>query len=291
MSWNIARVLAWSSDYLGQKGSGSPRLDADLLLADVLGVERIRLYTDPERPLEPSELERYREHIARRATGQPLAYLLGHREFYGRRFRVGPGVLVPRPETELLIEVALGCLPPAGDAEIWAADLGTGSGNIAITLALQRPDLHVLASDVSEVALGFARENACALEVKDRVSFVEGDRLAPFAASDRVGRLTILVSNPPYVSRDEQGRLGFGVERHEPSEALFPGDGDALSFYRTLAAEAPQLLLPDGWLACEIGAGQAAAVSELFRASLEQVQVKKDLAGIPRVVFARARSR
>ncbi|MEQ8763257.1 MAG: peptide chain release factor N(5)-glutamine methyltransferase [Planctomycetota bacterium] len=289
MSWTITRVLAWSADYLTQKGSASPKLDADLLLADVLGIERVHLYTDPDRPLQPGELAKYREHIARRATGFPLAYQLGHREFYSRRFEVGPGVLVPRPETELLIDVALEHLPEhEGEGEeVWACDVGTGSGNIAITLAAEREHLNVLAIDMSEKAIEYATKNASALDVADRVRIVRGDRLEPVRAQGLEGKLALIVSNPPYVSKDDRGRLGFGVERHEPNEALFP-ESDPLSFYKTFAAEAPRLLKPGGWLVCEVGQGQAEAVAKLFEATLTAIDIRKDLAGIARVVAGRS---
>ena len=278
-AWTIRRLVDWMAKDFAARGLPSARLDADLLLAHALGKERIALYLDLDRPLSESELTDVRELVRRRRAREPIAYITGRREFWGRGFRVTPAVLVPRPETETLVERALALLDP--DANGRVLDLCTGSGCIGITLACERASIRVDATDISADAAAVARENAAALGVPDRVTVLVGDLFAPVDAD---ARHVLVTANPPYVADRELAALEADVAKHEPKVALAAGD-DGLATIRRIAAEAPQHLSPGGTLLCEVGAGQAASVVALFeRAGLREVKTHRDLAGVERVV-------
>jgi release factor glutamine methyltransferase len=278
--WTIQRVLAWTSEFFERKAIDSPRLTAELLMAESLGCDRVRLYIDFERPLNKDELARYRAMVERRASGEPTYYLTGRREFYGRSFRVDPRVLVPRPETEHLVEAALERLP--ADATGPVLDLCTGSGCIGLTLAAERRGLQVVATDLSAGALEVARTNAAALGVEGRVELLQGDLYAPVAGR----RFAMIVSNPPYVPSAEIDGLSAEVKR-EPRGAL-DGGADGLDFVRRIAAGTREALEPGGWLLLEIGDGQGAAtVAILEGAGLVQAEARPDLAGLDRLALAR----
>ncbi len=248
------------------------RLDAQVLLAHVLGVTRGRLLSHPEAPCSAAQALQYEELLGRRAAGVPLAYLVGHREFWSLELAVNPGVLVPRPETELLVERAL-TRGPTTAARV--ADLGTGSGAVALALASERPDWHVVATDISAAALAVARANATALGLS-RVEFRHGDWYAALAGE----LFDLLVSNPPYVAAADPALLQL---RHEPQLALTPGE-DALESLRTLAAGAASHLALGGWLMLEHGASQGAQVrSALVLAGFRHVRSHRDLAGHERM--------
>lgn len=280
--WTIRRVLEWSAKDLAQRGAESPRLDAELLVAEALGIDRVGLYLDLDRPLGRPELDRIRPLIERRRTREPVAYILGRREFWGRTFEVTAAVLVPRPDTETLVERALALLPP--DAEGAMLDLGTGSGILAVTLAAERPTIHADAVDLSAEALAVARRNAARHQVIERITFFEGDLFAPLP---RERAYDLVVSNPPYIPEDEVPVLAPEVARWEPRLALAAGK-DGLAVLRRIAAESVSRLRPGGRVLVEIGAGQAEAVRALFAQNeLGEILVHKDLAGIDRVVEAR----
>ena len=226
-------------------------------------------------------MTRYREHIRRRAAGEPVQYILGQTEFYGRDFRVTPAVLIPRPETEVLVERVLERIEGIQDPIV--ADIGTGSGVIAVTIAAERPDARVTATDISPDALAIARENASVHECADRIDFREGDLLAPLGEE----RCHAVVSNPPYVADADRETLQREVRDHEPSEALFGGP-DGLAIIRRLVESAPEHTLPGGIVAFEIGAGQADAVRSLWHDAAPDwdVEVARDLAGVERIVIA-----
>ncbi len=248
------------------------RLDAQLLLAHVLGITRARILAHPEAPCSAAQVAKYRELLARRASGEPLAYLVGHREFWSLDLAVGPMVLVPRPETELLVERAL-ARGPAGPARV--ADLGTGSGAIALALASERPQWHVVATDVSAGALEQARGNAATLGLA-RVEFRLGDWYAALAGE----MFDLLVSNPPYVAAADPALV---LLQHEPRLALTPGD-DALQSLRTLAEGAAMHLALGGWLMLEHGADQGPGVrAALVLAGFRHVRSHRDLAGHERM--------
>ena len=277
-----AALLREAAAALEAAGVPAPERDAERLLRHVTGWDRAAVVALPDAPVDEEAAARFRALVARRAARVPLQHLVGTQAFWRHDFLVTPDVLVPRPETEVLVETALGLLRGASRPVI--VDVGTGSGCIALSLAAERPGAEVHAVDVSTAALAVAVENARRLGLEDRVVFHDGDLLAPVAALR--GRADLVVSNPPYVDAADRDTLEPEVRDHEPAMALFP-PGDALLFYRRLAAEAPTLLRPGGWLAVEVGAGQAAAVAALFdHAGLAAAAPTADLAGIPRVVAA-----
>jgi len=257
-------------------GTDTPRLTAEVLLAHILGVSRTRLLSRPEQPIAPEALAEYNRLLARAATGEPLAYLTGHREFYGLDFLVDSCVLVPRPETELIIDLALSSNP------LSILDIGTGSGCLAITLAKQIPSAHVTAVDISPDALAVARLNAQHHSVADRLTFVESDLLSSVVRPP--SPVALLVTNLPYIASDELRQLP--VSKHEPALAL-DGGPDGLALIRRLLADAPRLMAPNGRLLLEIGSTQGQAAAALARAAFptaEAVGVHPDLAGLDRVV-------
>ncbi|MGH8667153.1 MAG: peptide chain release factor N(5)-glutamine methyltransferase [Burkholderiales bacterium] len=255
--------------------AGLDPVDARVLLQQVLGIPHAALLAHDERVLSEDERRRFAALAARRADGEPVAYLLGWREFYGRRFAVGPAVLVPRPETELLIDQALQRLPPAARVEM--LDLGTGSGNIALTLALERPRCALTAVDASGCALAMARENARTLGAGN-IEFLQGDWYGP--VTDR--SFDLVVSNPPYVAETDP-HLGLGDLRFEPASALRAGP-DGLAAIRQIVARAPEYLRANGWLLFEHGYDQAHACRSLLgEAGFVDVTTASDLAELPRV--------
>ena len=274
----VAAVLAEGVRRLADSPAGAepgatPDLDAQLLLAHALGVARARLKSHPQEPAEPLRVRRYQELLARRAAGEPLAYLTGRREFWSLELAVTPAVLVPRPETELLVERAL-ALRAAGEGCV--VDLGTGSGAVALALAAERPRWQVTATDVSAAALAVARANAARLGLG--VEFREGSWFAPLAGA----RFDLVVSNPPYVAADDPALASPALAR-EPRLALTPG-ADGLACLRAIVRGAPQHLAPGGWLVLEHGAAQAAAVRhELVLAGFHYVRSHRDLGGHERV--------
>jgi release factor glutamine methyltransferase len=277
--WTVESLLKWATDDFRARGIESPRLDAELLLCRALGTTRIQLIVDAKRPLAEAELTAMRELVKRRRTREPMAYILGEREFYGRPFRVDRRVLVPRPDTETLVGVAL-ARSRAVSLSMRALDLCTGSGCVAITLARERPTATVFACDVSDDALAVARENALRLGAYN-VAFVRGDL---YAAVDPPRRFDVVTANPPYVASGEIASLMPDVRDHEPRLALEGGD-DGLAVVRRVVAEAPAHLARGGVLAVEVGAGQAPAAAGLLAAAgLADVEVERDYARIERVV-------
>jgi len=287
--WTVGRLLAWTTDWLAARGSDAPRLDAEVLLAHVRGCPRIALYTAFDVPVGEAERARFRELVKRRGDGEPVAYLVGNREFFSLSFAVTPAVLVPRPETEgLVVRVLDLCRRPAGAAERpRVLDVGTGSGAIAVTLAKHLPQAEVVAGDVSAAALEVARGNAARHGVADRVEFVECDLLDhPRLA----GPWDVIVSNPPYVREDEFDALPRDVRMHEPRGALVAGP-TGVEVVGRLAAAAAARLAPGGWLVVEVGPAVATAAAALLaaEAALEPGPTLKDLAGLPRIIQARRR--
>ncbi len=276
--WTSLKLLAWTQGYFARAGVASPRLDAELLLAHVLSCDRVRLYLDFDKPLGAAELAAYRELVRRRAEGEPVAYLTGAKEFHGRRFRVDARVLVPRPETELLLEAALPALPADGAA----LDLCTGSGALAVTLKLERPGARVTATDLSAEALEVAAANAAALGAE--VELRQGDLFA--ALPSPPPRFDVVVANPPYVPSGEWQGLPREVRR-EPRLAL-DGGPDGLRLLSRIAAEAPRFLAPGGLLVAEMHESHLEALPRLCReAGFASAEARRDLAGLPRLVVAR----
>jgi release factor glutamine methyltransferase len=276
--WTIRRVLTWAADDLRKRGSTSPRLDAELLLGRVLKLDRVGLLIDADRPLAKAELSQYRDLYQRRRAGEPVAYLLGVREFYGRPFRVDRRVLIPRPDTETLVEVALERTRHIS-LSARALDLCTGSGCVAISLALERPTTRVLAADISPDALAVAEENAIRLGAYN-AGFVLSDLFAAFARA----RFDLITANPPYITEGELPTLAVDIRGYEPTLAL-TGGPDGLDVLRRITAEAPARLDEGGVLAVEIGADQGEAVRALFEAAgFREIATRKDYGGHERVI-------
>jgi release factor glutamine methyltransferase len=283
--WTVQRVLAWMTQDFAALSIPAPRLDAELLLCRALECDRVRLYMDMQRPLDARELEVVRALVVRRRRREPVAYILGRREFYRHSFEVTRDVLIPRPETEVLVDRALELLA-RGAAR--AVDLCTGSGAIAITLALERPELEVDATDISEAALTVAARNAGRLGVADRVHFHRGDL---FVALPEPRRYALVVANPPYVADGEWNALAPEIRGHEPRGALLSGP-EGLDVLTRLCASAATWLAPGGSLLFEVGQGQAPRVMALLSAQnrWDEVLAHKDLSAIERIVGARLRS-
>ncbi len=274
--WTTLKLLAWTQDFFAKKDVDAPRLTAEVLLAHALSCDRVRLYLDFDKPLGDPELARFRELVRRRVDGEPTAYLVGRREFFGHPFRVDPRVLVPRPETELLVEAALAALPEGGSA----LDLCTGSGCVAVSLALARKGARVLATDVSEEALALARENAVALGAV--VEFATGDLWAAVHAGEL---FDVVVSNPPYVPTGELAGLSREVRR-EPCIALDGGE-DGLAVLRRIVLGAASRVKPGGTLCLEMHESHVEALPALCRgAGFARAEARPDLAGLPRLVVA-----
>lgn len=278
--WTVMPLVQASAEYLARR-STSARLDAELLLASVLETDRVGLYCRFDRPMAKDEIDRYRDLVRRRGAGEPVAYLIGEREFFGLRFAVDRRVLIPRPETELLVERAL-ALIPAGDAQR-VLDIGTGSGAIAVAIAARCPHVRVVAVDISGDALAVAAANAARHGVADRIEFARSDLFehAP-------GRFDLVVSNPPYIAPEARETLAADVAAYEPETALFAPER-GLYVIRRIIQDAPARMSPGASLLIEIGFDQADAVREIVRASglYDECVVHPDLAGRDRVVEAK----
>jgi release factor glutamine methyltransferase len=278
--WTIREVLDWTTQDFAGRGIASPRLDAELLVAKALEMDRVGLYLDLNRPLVDRERSAIRPLVARRREREPVAYILGYRDFYGRRFEVSPAVLIPRPDTETLVEHALACIPE--DSACRVLDVGTGSGAIAVTIAAERPLALVTATDISNAALEVASRNAERLEVDSRIRFERADLLSGAEQYD------VIVSNPPYIAQSEMATLQAEVQKHEPVIALEAGE-DGLDVVRALLAAAEPATATSAQMLIEIGAGQVASVVSFAaeHAAWQLVAVYPDLNRIERVVHLR----
>lgn len=281
----VRDLRRWATEVLASAGTEHPAREADWLLAPVLGVSPVALVMEGERQFPPALVERAWEFISRRAAREPLQYILGTQEFRGLEFVVTPDVLIPRPETEILVEETLKAV--SGLPRPVLADVGTGSGCIAISVARECPSAFILALDLSEKALAVAQTNASRHGVGRRVRFLRADLLGPCASSGGV-LFDAIASNPPYIPDGDLDRLQPEVSRYEPRLALAAGS-DGLAFQRRLLAEAPSLLKPGGSLLLELGCGQAEAVLGMARlgGSWASVACRTDGAGIERVLIAR----
>jgi len=279
-SWTVARLLEWTTGRFKERGIDSPRLEAEILLACALGIRRIDLYVRHDQIVDDAGRARFRDMVRRRQEGCPTAHIVGKKEFYSLDFAVSPATLIPRPDTELLVDEALRLAKPLMEPLI--ADIGTGTGCVAVALAHRLPKARIVAVDISPEALETARGNATRLGVADRVDFRLGDLLAPLAGL----RPDLIVSNPPYIPTNDIAGLDPGVRDHEPALAL-DGGPDGLRVIERLAEQALSLLAPGGRLLVEIGAGQEeGARGVLTRAGFTVESVRKDGGGHPRVVRA-----
>ena len=289
---SVGETLRAAAVRLRAHGSRSPRLDAELLLASALGATRADLFREPARALDIQETARFDDLLRRRLAREPVAYILGHRAFRTIELEVTPDVLIPRPETETLVDVALEALaamPIAGpdpEDEPLAIDVGTGSGCVALALASEDPFVRLVAADVDPGALAVARDNAARLGLSRRVEFVLSDLFADVGERP----FDLVVSNPPYIPADEYVALEPNVRDYEPRLALY-GGVDGLDVYRRLIPGAALLLRAGGTLAVEVGDGQADAVAGIVEAAgaYETPERRSDLSGVPRVVYARRR--
>lgn len=269
---------------LAAAGVEDARRTAEWIVEEATGATRAALYARPDVVVEPAEAALVDRYVARRAAGEPVQYVIGHAAFYGLELAVTPDVLIPRPETEEVVEQALGLLRTAEAP--WVLDVGTGSGAIALAVKHERPDAEVLAVDVSPGALAVAAGNAERLGLD--VSFVEADALRPAFADEVPPTFDLLISNPPYIPEGERPGLQREVRDHEPGQALFVPDDDPLLFYRVLAGHAERLLRPGGWLVAETHADFGGAVQRLWsRSGLSEVEIRRDLAGRERVAIGR----
>ena len=280
-SWTILSLLHETTRYFARKGIDSARLDAELLLARCLGRSRVALYANYECPVTPEEVDQYRALVRRRAGREPVAYILGEREFWSLTLGVAPGVLIPRPETELLVEQCLSKLPAGRDARV--LEIGTGTAAIVLALLQERPDLSMVATDCSLSALACARQNLTRHDACGRIGLLAADAVSGIAAQPL---FDLIVSNPPYVATAEFVDLAPEVSFHEPRLAL-DGGADGLAWYRRVIPELPSRLAPGGWIALEIGHGQAAAVGALLAdAGMRPEPCIYDYAGRERVLLA-----
>lgn len=268
-------------------GAGIPdaRVEAEYFLTHLLACKRHELFLNPDRPLDAEESALFTAFIQRRLGREPVQYITGVVEFYGLELRVTKDVLIPRPETELLVDAAMQTLPQKASVAI---DLCTGSGCIAVTLAVKIPDITIFATDISASALKVAEENAVAHNVSDRVHLLQGDLYAALDDAGVEGRADLILSNPPYVADDEYARLQPEIRLYEPRTALLAGP-DGLEFYRRIINGAGLYLAPKGCIIMEAGYGQADRIREIIEADgrYADFEIKKDLAGIERVVKAR----
>ncbi len=279
--WTIRALLAWTADYFQSKKIESARLEAQILLAHVLNCLRIELVARSDEIPEPRFRAAFRELVKRRVDGWPVAYLTGEREFYLLKFDVSPAVLIPRPDTETLVQEALTLLKGKSAPSI--LDLGTGSGCIAVSIAHQHKTARVTAVDVSPDAAEVAKRNAAKHGVADRVTVLVGDLFAPLPSGST---FDLIVSNPPYVTPTEFDALTPDVRDHEPRGAL-DGGPDGLAFYRRIAAGAESVLKPSGTVMVEIGSTQEEAVRSAFaEKGFATLPAVKDLGRRPRVVIA-----
>lgn len=283
-AWSIGRLIDWTRSHLDSKGVEDARLCAELLLAHAMGCQKILLYARFHE--EPTDEQKacFRELVKAAAQHTPIAHLIGEREFYSLAFHVTRDVLIPRPETELIVEHALDRMKSRDDDAFDILDIGTGSGCIAITIAKREPRANVVATDVSEAALDVARKNAERHKVTDRVAFVQTDLFALTNGHLPPSGFDLVVSNPPYIGEQERDTLPANVRDYEPAAALFAGES-GLDCYRRMAAGIRDILKPEGALLLEIGENQGDAVRELFAGGgMEFVAAYRDLFGVERML-------
>ncbi len=288
--WTIQKLLTWTTEYLTQKGVDAPRLSAELLLSSVLGLKRIELYTQYNRVVEEEYLAKLRELVKRAGQHEPIAYLVGRTEFYSIEFEVTPDCLIPRPETELLVQRAIEFLRQrTGPRHV--CDLCTGCGTIAVAVAKNVPDARVVATDLSEAALGVAARNIKKYQLEDRIELLHGDLFEPLLPPLDVTQFDLIACNPPYVSAAEYEELEKNVKDYEPRLALYGGQ-DGLDIYRRISEQVGRFLKPDGALLLEIGYTQGPAVRELLEKTglFPSIKVDKDMIGHDRVVTGQRKS-
>ena len=283
--WTILALIRWADERFKKEGLTTPRLDAEVLLAETLGRDRVGLYTHFDQPLKPDELARFKKIILRRLRREPVAYILGRREFWSLPFKVTPDVLIPRPETEVLVAEALKTLAQINGKESLLLEIGTGSGAISVALAKELPAVRVVATDLSAKALSVAGENALQHGVRERVHFLQGDLFQPL---QKGSKFSLVITNPPYIPRGKYPSLIPEVRDFEPRIAL-DGGVDGLDFFRRVLSQVGSFLHPGDWFLGEIGEGQDQNILKIAEKGrdLDGFDFVKDLAGIKRVFKAR----
>ncbi len=281
--WTVARLLEWTTGHFSTKKTDSPRLEAEILLSQAMGCKRIELYVRHEEFPEEAVLERFRNLVRRRALGEPVAYLVGYKEFFSLSFQVSKAVLIPRPDSETLVDQALSVIKAQNQPDLRVLDLGTGSGCLAIVLAKLVPTLEVTAIDLMQPAIDLARINAQKHKVENRIQFLVGDLFCPLEPGDT---FDLIVSNPPYIPTSEIAHLDATVRDFEPKTALDGGE-DGLVFYKRILADAKNRLNPNGTLLLEVGFDQAESVLPLARErGFQKVIAVPDRNRIPRIIVA-----
>jgi len=298
----IKEVLSWAEGYLNGYGVADPKAETEYLLSHLLNCKRSGLYLKHDKSLAIDEFQRFMDWLNRRIAMEPSQYIIGEQEFWGLAFKVTRDVLIPRPETEILVEEAIKTVSSKSevvsgnnniqltthDSRFTILDLCTGSGCIAVSLAKEIPDCHIYAVDVSEKALYVARENAERHGgVADRINFLQGDLFGPLKCLKLVKRVDLIVSNPPYIAKTMMKDLQPEIRDYEPEIAVYAGE-DGLDFYRRIISEAPKYLAKDGCILLEMGYGQAEEIKKLIEQhkAFEHIDIKKDFAGIDRVIKA-----
>lgn len=280
---NIKELLSKTDSFFNKVGLESPRLDAEVLLSDLLGMERINLYVNFDYPLTTHELEEYRERVRQRAKRIPVAYITGKKEFMSMEFHIEPGVLIPRPETELLVEKVIYFCKENELKSANIIDIGTGSGVVAISLAKYVEDARTVGVDISKKAVDVARKNLAEHSLEERVSIVNGSLLEQFIKRD-INNIDIIVSNPPYIKDDDMASLSPEVKK-EPTSALAAGK-EGLDYYKKIIPQAEKVLKKGGHIFFEIGDGQAEDVLSLFGERWKEEKMDRDYSGRERIVSA-----
>jgi release factor glutamine methyltransferase len=301
--WTIQKLLNWITEYLTEKGIDSPRLSAELILSHVLGLKRIELYTQFDKPVAKEQLDKLHELVKRAGQHEPIAYLTGKIEFYSLELNVTPDCMIPRPETELLVERAIEFLRTCADKSQMVTsnlrqaisdkrfaicDLCTGCGCIAIAIAKNFPDARIIATDISDAALAVAAKNIEKHQLSDRIKLLCGDLFDPLVPKLDVNKFDLIICNPPYVSTAEFEKLQKNVKDYEPKPALLAGE-DGLDIYRQIIEKADQFLKPDGALMLEIGYAQGKKIKELLEQAgyFSQIKIEKDFHNNDRIAIAR----
>ncbi len=311
-TWTIQKLLNWIIDYFTEKGIDSPRLSAELLLSGVLAMKRIELYTKFDKPVDKQHLARLHDLVKRAGLNEPIPYLIGKTEFYSLEFNVSPDCMIPRPETELLVERAVEFLRThpvrnsvthkmtqqeeisngARSGAQFVCDLCTGSACIAVAIAKNFPDARIIATDISDAALNIAAANIEKHRLKHRIKLLHGDLFDPLVPHSDVEKFDLIVCNPPYVSAAEFDSLDKNVKDYEPKLALFAG-ADGLDIYRRICQKIDLFLKPDAALMLEIGFAQGAAVKEMLQQTnvFAEIKIEKDLNNNDRIVIAKTASK
>jgi release factor glutamine methyltransferase len=277
----VLHALNKSTDYLEQKGIESPRMNAEVLLADILNCKRLELYLMYDRPLTEKELTEYREYLKRRSKFEPTQYIIGTVEFYGLEFKVSPAVLIPRPETEILVESVINSVNK--EDELLIMDIGSGSGNINIAIAVNLPNAYVTGIEISEPAITIAKENLKKYDCNERVSFLNIDILS--VNRDELSDVDIIVSNPPYVSKEDYGKIQKEILNYEPDIAVTDFH-DGFKFYRKIISLAAQILKPNGKIFLEIAQSQSKKINKIMKEhNFKEISIVKDYQKIDRVIY------